>query len=137
MAAPKYNSNAKKWTNSLVRRYLKEIAARARNPKELFLGQVLKKAGLYKDIWAYWLRKFADDEDLMYEMGLIKDSFEVNLYRAACDGKVPAGFAIMNLKNNYGWRENSIADKPQKIDETQVKEDKTRLTAKQKISHAA
>jgi hypothetical protein len=110
MAAPKNNRNASKWNAILVRSFLKDITAIARGPNEFFLGSILDRLGLYRDVWVYWRRKFSYDDDLMNEMDLIKDRFEVNIFRAGCEGKISAAFAIMNLKANYGWRENPIKE---------------------------
>jgi hypothetical protein len=105
MAAPKHNKNARKWTASRVLGHLAEITAIATDPKEYFLGTILERIGLYRDVWAYWRQIFAGHDEIMNEMDLIKDRFEVNLFQGSLRGELPAGFAIMNLKLNYGWRE--------------------------------
>jgi hypothetical protein len=112
MPAPKNNTNARKWTEERVYQYLSEIRKVAADPKELFLGQVLEKLGLYRDILCYWQKKFANNEDLMYEMELVKDNFEVNLVTASLKGQIAAPFAIMCLKANYGWSEDPTAAAP-------------------------
>jgi hypothetical protein len=115
MAAPKNNTNASKWTEERVHQHLIEIKALARDPKELFLRRVLAKLDLYREVWTYWRRKFAGDEDLMDEMNLIKDMFESNLFIAGLKGEISAPFTIMCLKANYGWSEYhnaEIADAP-------------------------
>jgi hypothetical protein len=106
MAAPKRNTNAKKWTESKVRLLLKDIEKIARRDKALFLGKTLEKLGLYRDVWSYWMRKFADNEDLMDEMDLIKTQFEVNVFKAALKGEIPARIGILTLRNAHGWRNN-------------------------------
>jgi hypothetical protein len=106
MAAPKNNTNAKKWTANKVWYQVSKVYKATKNPKELFLGQVLERLGLYKDIWAYWKRKYAANERIMYQMELIEQGFEVNVFKAGMEGRLPEKLAILILKNVYGWRDN-------------------------------
>jgi hypothetical protein len=110
MAAPKNNTNARKWTEERVRGYLAEIKQAAQDPTELFLGKALEKLGLYRDIWLYWQRKFSDNEDLKEEMDVVKLRFEVNLFKAGMSGQMRAGTAIFFLKKIHGWSEEGYVD---------------------------
>jgi hypothetical protein len=114
MAAPKNNTNAKKWTANKVWYQVSKVYKATKNPKELFLGRVLEKLGLYKDIWAYWKRKYAANECIMYLMELIEQGFEVNVFKAGMEGRIPEKFAIMILKNVYGWRNNPKPEEEEK-----------------------
>jgi hypothetical protein len=117
MAAPKNNTNARKWTEEKVRSYLAAIERLAQDPTELFLGKALEKLGLYRDIWLYWQRKFSDKEDLMEKMDVVKLRFEVNVFKAGMNGQISAGYAILCLKKIHGWSENGY------VDEIEAKED--------------
>ena len=106
MAAPKQNTNARRWTEKRLNSYLSKIDKAAGNPKNLFLGKHLVRLKLYKDIWSYWKKKFEDDEDIMDRMDLVEGMFEVNLFNAALRSEIPASKAIMSLRNAHGWRNN-------------------------------
>jgi hypothetical protein len=106
MAAPINNTNAKKWTANKVWYQVSKVYKATKNPKELFLGQVLERLGLYKDVWAYWKKKYAGNERIMYQMELIEQGFEVNVFKAGMEGRLPEKLAIIILKNVYGWRNN-------------------------------
>jgi hypothetical protein len=105
MAAPKKNQNASKWSEERVQGYLGQISRAASKRSNIFLGKVLAGLGLYKDVWSYWQRKFAANEDMMEQMEMIKTMFEVNVFKAGMDGRVTERFAIMCLKRHYGWSE--------------------------------
>lgn len=108
MAAPKNNKNAQRWTHERVVYYLQELEKAANESGALFWGKELERLGLYKDVWAYWKRKFADDEELLEYMELIETMYEVKLVKAAFRGEIAPGAAIVCLKRIYGW-----SDKPQ------------------------
>jgi hypothetical protein len=124
MAAPRNNQNARKWTEARVLGYLAEIERLATDRRQLFLGRVLAELGLHKNVWAYWQHIFTDNEGLLYKMDLIKDRFEAHLYLAALKSEVPAAFAIMCLKANYGWREDHSAEKIQLATEMDITDEK-------------
>jgi len=105
MAAAKGNRNAQKWTEVRVLRYLAEIETAVQDKKTLFLGQVLVKLGLYKDIWRYWKNKYSYNENIIDQMELIEGMFECNLFRAAINSEIPARIAIICLRNAHHWRE--------------------------------
>jgi len=105
MAAAKGNRNAQKWTEARVLGYLAEIETSVQDKKTLFLGQVLAKLGLYKDIWRYWKNKYSYNEDIIEQMELIEGMFECNLFRAAINSEIPARIAIICLRNAHNWRE--------------------------------
>jgi hypothetical protein len=105
MAAPEKNRNAQKWTETRVLSYLADIDLAATPREEMFLGRVLEKLGLYKDIWAYWKRRFEDNDLIQEKMDLIECRFECNLFASALKGEIDASFAIMILKQVYHWSE--------------------------------
>ena len=105
MAAAKHNTNAQKWTAEIVWSYLEQIELAARDRNNLFLGQVLERLGLYRDVWRYWGRKFEADEAIVELMELVEQWFEANVFRAGMEERIPARLAILCLKNIYRWRE--------------------------------
>ena len=110
MAAPKNNKNAQRWTHDRVVYYLQELEKAANENGALFWGKELERLGLYKDVWAYWKRKFADDEVLLEYMELIETIYEVKLVKAAFRSEIAPGVAIVCLKRIYGWRDDPCAD---------------------------
>jgi len=121
MAAPKNNQNARKWTEARVLAHLEEIHRIALEPGGMFLGRILASLGLHKNVWSYWQHKFAGHEDILYEMELIKECCEANLFTAAVERRISAPFAIMCLKANYGWREHHRAGIADVTDVTDMK----------------
>lgn len=106
MPAAKKNTNAQKWTEKKVLKKLAKIKQAADDPKNLFIGQQLKKMGLYKNIWAYWKRKYKDNEDLLDQIDLVEGMYESNVYRAGCRREIPVRVCILTLRNAHGWRNN-------------------------------
>ena len=111
MAAPKNNKNAQRWTHERVMYYLQELEKAVKESEALFWGKELERLGLYKDVWAYWKRKFADNEAVLEYMELIETMYEVKLVKAAFRGEIASGTAIVCLKRIYGWREEPQTDK--------------------------
>ena len=112
MAAPKDNKNAQKWTRAAVSAYLREIKRAAVNKKRFFLGQELVRLGLYKDVWAYWKRKFSEYDSILDQMLLIEEQFETNLYLAALSSQISTKLTILCLRNAHKWRSNTEVENP-------------------------
>ena len=124
MPAPKENQNAQKWTEKRVRYYLRRIDKAGRNPKNLFWGRILKKLGLYKDIWRYWRQKYGHIGQIAYAMDLIETIYESNLSMAALNRQIPAWLAMICLRNNHGWGKEvqAIAEEIQDISDDGAEE---------------
>ena len=120
MPAPKHNNNARKWTEKRVLGHLAEIDAIIENPNEYFLGQILNRLGLYPDLWAYWEQRYGEHDEIMDLMGLIKDKLEANIFVASLKRELPAPFAIMNLKMNYGWRDKPKCEESELVKTLQI-----------------
>ena len=105
MGAPKRNRNAGKWTARMVGPYLTKMRRAASRKGNLFIGEQLVKMGLYRDVWSYWKGIFANNEAIMERMTSIEDRYEVNLFRAAVDGKIGCLPALLSLRHAHGWRD--------------------------------
>lgn len=112
MAAPKDNKNAQKWNRAKVSNYLREIKHAAIKKRKFFLGQELVRLGLYKDIWAYWKRRFGKYDSLMEQMIQIEEQFEANLYEAALNRQISTKLAILCLRNAHKWRCQAEIENP-------------------------
>lgn len=107
MAGSKGNNNAEKWTNASTIEMLSKIEKEALKPSCIWLGSALVKVGLYKDVWAYWKEKFADDQIVFRTIKKIEQIFEDRLFTQAVKGKAQSTVAIFALKNNHGWTDRS------------------------------
>ena len=103
--------NAEKWTKGLVSEYLDLMRKDAVNEDVDYLGIGLIRQGLYIQIWAYWKKKFEDDDDIMEVMMLIESIFEARLVRGALRKEIAPAFAIFLLRNNHHWGARSQGDK--------------------------
>jgi len=111
MGAPKRNRNAGKWTAKTVGPYLTKLKRAAGRKENLFVGQQLVKMGLYRDVWSYWKEIFAGNEVMKERMNCIEDMYEVNLFRAAIDGRISCLPAILGLRNAHGWKNEAMAER--------------------------
>ena|GEM_PF-3349355 len=142
MAAPKQNKNGQKWTEKKVIQYLSRLEKAASKPRNLFIGQQLKKLKLYRDVWSYWKRKFQNNEDITEQMELIEGMFESNLFKAALHDEIPTRIGILSLRNAHGWRNNpkeEVQDTGillQFVPKTQEQPDKTKEEAKNRAKSA-
>ena len=102
--------NAEKWTIDRVRPILRAILKGVQEDENnYFIGKALAAQGLYSDIWAYWKRIFADNNDIAETMMQIDTYYESRLMEAALTRKVSPAVAMMILKTKYGY-----SDKPAK-----------------------
>ncbi len=102
--------NAEKWTPDRVRPILRAILKSVQEDENnYFIGKALACQGLYSDIWAYWKRTFADNNDIAETMMQIDTYYEARLMEAALSRKVSPAVAMMILKTKYGY-----ADRPAK-----------------------
>jgi len=95
--------NARKWTEERVTEHLATIKYHAFQEDVDYLGIALIKEGLYIQLWAYWKKIFANDDDIIEEMMMIESIFEARLVQAALRKKVSPWVAIFSLKNNHQW----------------------------------
>ena len=105
MAAKKGNRYAEKWTVETVTAKLAEMEDYVKNSDCVYLGSLLVKFGLYKDIWAYWKKVFSDNDEVFRATKRIEEIFEVRLFEGALTGKFTASVAIFGLKNNHNWKD--------------------------------
>jgi hypothetical protein len=95
--------NAKKWTEEIVSEHLLFIERDAETGRCFFLGRALAHRGLYRDVWKYWKKIFATNDNIMEQMLLIESLFEANLLESALKKELPARLARLTLCYNYGW----------------------------------
>lgn len=110
MPAKKGNTYAEKWTRRTVLDQLAKIEAEAQKATCLWLGSALVKVGLYKDVWAYWTEKFADDDQVFRTIKKVEQIFEDRLFTKAVKGDVNSAVAIFGLKNNHYWTDKREID---------------------------
>ena len=102
--------NAKKWTPELVTEYLERIKYDSQLKDVDYLGIALIRQGLYLQIWAYWKKIFADNDDIMETMMMIESICEAKLVRAALNKEVSHTVAIFILKHKHHWQEGQMGD---------------------------
>jgi len=101
MSTIKKIPNALKWTEEKVISHLKAIEEAGLQKETYFLGRALIDEGLYADIWKYWKKKFACNDDMLELMLRIETIFMVKLYEGALMKQMSPTVAIFSLKNNH------------------------------------
>ena len=97
--------NAQKWNKENVYTHLVRMEQDARKPETMYLVNALNNEGLYKDIWRYWKRTFAKDDDIIEIMLRIESLFEAKLFVGGLKKELAPTLAIFGLKNNHKWQE--------------------------------
>ena len=110
MAAKKGNTYAEKWTKIEVKKALNHIHNYVVANKTFYLGVALAENTLYPDIWEYWKKKFAEDEEVFRSIKRIEAKIEANLLSQAASNKINATIAIFVLKNKYKWSDKQEID---------------------------
>jgi hypothetical protein len=95
--------NARKWTAEIVSAHLDAIEKEANEGFTPFLSSALRKQGLYKQVWSYWKRIFADNDDMIERMLIIDTIYESKLVTMALHGEISHTIAIQTLKFSYKW----------------------------------
>lgn len=104
MPAPKGNKYTEKWTRERVLKYVTDMLHDIKqDPSINYIGDVLIKYDLYKQIWSYWQTKFKDDSEVFEPIKRANQILEARVYTGALTGKYKAGVAIFILKNCHGW----------------------------------
>jgi hypothetical protein len=101
--------NAKKWTEEIVSEHLLFIELDVSAGRVFFVRSILARRGLKSDVWRYWKRIFADNDDIMEQMLVIESHLEANLLESALKNELPARLAKVTLCYHYNWY-----DKPQR-----------------------
>jgi hypothetical protein len=102
--------NARKWSEERVIEHLITIKHHAYQDDVDYLGIALIKEGLYIQLWAYWKKVFAYNENIIEEMMQIESIFEARLFQAALRKKVSPWVAIFGLKHNHHWTDQSLPE---------------------------
>ena len=108
MSAEQGNSYARKWTVETVEVYLNQIETDAKDTDTLYISEALAKLRITRKAWSYWRRIFSRREDLMEQMDLIEELFEIKLFRGAMKEGLPMTMAIFGLKNNHHWTDKPV-----------------------------
>lgn len=100
------NTNAEKWTEATVNEKLIEAYDLLQKEFDInYIGTLLVRLNLNKDTWAYWKKKFAENEFVFITIKTIEDFIESRLFERALNNKVNPAVAIFGLKNNYNWKD--------------------------------
>ncbi len=102
--------NNQKWTEEIVSEHLLFIEREVSGGRCFFIGRAMAHRGLYRHVWKYWKKKFADNEDIMEQMLLIESHLEANVLEGALRNELPARLARLTLCYNHNWR-----DKPESV----------------------
>ena len=102
--------NAQKWTEERVMDHLREIRSDCYNGDVDYLGEAIVRQSLYIQVWAYWKRIFADNDNIREEMMVIESIFEARLFKAALHKKVSPWIAVLGLKNNHNWTDKNAPE---------------------------
>ena len=102
MPAPTGNSNAQKWTLDETIKSLRIIEHFAEQEHIMHLGRALTSARLYMGVWSYWKKRWADNDEIIDQMGFIEQIFINKIMEGAMTRRLHAGVCIFMLKVNYG-----------------------------------
>ena len=108
MPAPMNNTFATKWTLEKTRETLTIIEAHSRMWQTEFLSEALDKAGIHRNIWHYWYKIWADNEEIMDRMQLVDQRFETKILKESLNRRYHAGTAMLLLKTKYGYGEEKV-----------------------------
>ena len=97
--------NAYKWTEERVGEHLIAIYKDAFNADTMYLGRALVREGLYPEVWSYWKKIFAKNDNIQETMLQIEAIFEARLFEGALKKEMASWVAIFGLKNNHKWCE--------------------------------
>jgi hypothetical protein len=108
--------NARKWTAEIVNKHLDAIEKEANEGFTPFLSSALRKQGLYKQVWSYWRRIFADDDDMIERMLVIDTMYESKLVTMALEGVISSSMAIRALKFSHKWGQEERQERKMRRD---------------------
>jgi hypothetical protein len=123
MAAPRRNRNAQKWNRKKVLYCLQKINKMAGKGQQLFWGRLLKKVGLYRDVWRYWREHYGHIAAIRHLMQLIETHCEANLLEAGLEQRIHVRLCILCLYNIYGWNRKLWTDPWEKFGEEEMEEE--------------
>ena len=109
----KGNKNAEKWTVKEARK-LANKALDAVDDETFFISSIAEKCETYRDLFAYLMDKFNDDEVVFRTLKRMYNKCESILWERASQGKIDRTIAIFALKSLHGLMETS----KQEIDHT-------------------
>jgi|TARA_R110002020_G_scaffold64014_2_gene170309 hypothetical protein len=109
----KGNKNAEKWTVKEARK-LANKALDAVDDETFFISSIAEKCETYRDLFAYLMDKFNDDEVVFRTLKRMYNKCESILWERASQGEIDRTIAIFALKSLHGLMETS----KQEIDHT-------------------
>ena len=109
----KGNKNAEKWTVKEARK-LANKALDAVDDETFFISSIAEKCETYRDLFAYLMDKFNDDEVVFRTLKRVYNKCESILWERASQGEIDRTIAIFALKSLHGLMETS----KQEIDHT-------------------
>jgi hypothetical protein len=109
----KGNKNAEKWTVEEARK-LANKALDAVDDETFFISSIAEKCETYRDLFAYLMDKFNDDETVFRTLKRMYNKCESILWERASQGEIDRTIAIFALKSLHGLMETS----KQEIDHT-------------------
>ena len=95
--------NATKWTMEIVSEHLLFIQRDVSAGRVFFVRSALARRGLKSDVWRYWKRTFANNDDIMEQIQVIETTLEANLLESALKNELPAVLAKVTLCYHYNW----------------------------------
>jgi hypothetical protein len=100
MAAPKYNTNAEKWTIDKATEFFNKAIALSKDKEYDFIGEIAYDLDQDKGTFDYLVDKFPELSTLKSR---IKNNCEVNCFRNLKKENINVAAGIINLKANHGW----------------------------------
>jgi len=107
MAAPKYNTNAEKWTLENATEFFNKALDLSKDKEYDFIGEVAYDLDQDKGVFDYLIEKFPALTQYKIK---IKNNCEVNCFRNIKKENINIAAGMINLKSNHGWTDRISQD---------------------------
>ena len=105
--APKYNTNAEKWTLENATEFFNKALDLSKDKEYDFIGEVAYDLDQDKGVFDYLIEKFPALTQYKIK---IKNNCEVNCFRNIKKENINIAAGMINLKSNHGWTDRISQD---------------------------
>lgn len=98
------------YTPEFVMSELNAMLEEVKNGDFLLIGQLFETRNYSQQRFSEWANDYPDHPEISETIKKIKQIFENTINHGALSGKLNATMTIFNLKNNYGWKDQTQTD---------------------------
>lgn len=99
-----------KYTPEFVKSELKAMLQEAIEERFVVIGQLFETRDYSLQRFSEWEHDFPEHPEISESIKKIKQIFENTINAGALTGKLNPTMTIFNLKNNYGWKDQTQTD---------------------------